>query len=447
MSKKTTGKQIVVIKLGSGSVTKAANMNLSIMAKVLQQAIQFVRKGWGVILVSSGARAMGETVLNGMTINKSKDYCSPELASSFGQPVLMDFYKSLSGIQLIQILLGKNDLLSREKMTIVASTIQEALPHGIIPIINGNDPIDVDKTNNDLIATGIAVMIGATHLFFLTDVSGVYREELLLNQLHVSDIHTIKSNGAGVGTGGIKSKLKAAEVAAKNGIQVNIVNVDDFSIGHFDKNNEKAGTEILSNISNRYSDSDKWISGGAIAQGTLTINLEAERSIVDGNSLFASGVKRISGNFAQGDVVEIRSPRGKLLGRGACNLSSELLRLIRASSIEYINNSLMLILTRAAKIPVGSGTLDSKLNNVNTCIDALSVESKQALFREVIGLFPDFTAKAMIRFIEHKNDYPATAGGNTGIQTTGEDNELDYSFKDLVSRLTIVHNDDLIVFE
>ncbi len=426
----TDSHRLLVVKLGSSSVTQDAGPDTSILTDALDQAIEAMAQGWQVILVSSGAQSVGRAVLEQGGITG----VTPKLAAAFGQPILMEFYRSESarrGSQVCQVLIGESDLRSSSRMTAIAAVLRDSLAAGIIPIVNGNDPTDDGKTNNDLVAAGIALMTQASHLLLLTDVDGVYEgtpgDGAPLEELHVDGIHAIKSHASGSGTGGIKSKLRAAENAARNGIETRIGSARDHrAIGALVAG-QSVGTLIRAAASDAGSGSRKWISGGAIARGELSINVEAEQSIAAGSSLFASGIKRVKGRFVAGDVVELVSPRGKLLGRGTVRLSSDLLTLIRALKVDDIARVLVHIINSgagAATQPAPDARLAAALDQFGT----LGRDAHRRLLIEVTGLFPEDTAAAL--------------AGTRSIDPA----DLVAHYATLVASLAVIHNSYLVEF-
>jgi glutamate 5-kinase len=422
---------LLVVKLGSSSVTQNSGPDISILADALDQAVEAMGKGWQVILVSSGAQSVGRAVLD----QGGRRGISPKLAAAFGQPILMEFYRSESarrGSEVCQVLIGESDLRSQARMTAIAAVLRESLAAGIIPIVNGNDPTDDGKTNNDLVAAGIALMTQATHLLLLTDVDGVYEGTPgagdPLGELHVDGIHDIKSHASGSGTGGIKSKLRAAENAARNGIETRIGSARDHrAIGALVAG-QSVGTLIRAAAKPHSSGSRKWISGGAIARGELSINVEAELSIAAGSSLFASGIKRVKGRFVAGDVVELVSPRGKLLGRGTVGLSSDLLTLIRALKVDDIARVVVQIIRFGADLPADRSGTDARLAAALDQFASLGRDARRRLVVEVTGLFPEDTAAALAgtRIVD-----PA---------------DLVEHYTGLVASLAVIHNSYLVEF-
>lgn len=411
----------LVVKLGSSSVTQDGGPDTSILSDALDQAIDAVEQGWRVILVSSGAQSVGRAVLHGQGV----EAVSPKLAAAFGQPILMDFYQEqsrLRGALVSQVLIGESDLRSSTRVAAIAKVLRETLDAGIIPIVNGNDPADEGKTNNDLVAAGIALMTEASHLLLLTDVDGVYigADKQVLPELHVDAIHEIRSDGTGSGTGGIRAKLRAAENAARNGVETRIASARNHGAIRAVVAGEPVGTLISAERASKRTGTRKWIAGGATARGAIHINAEAERSIADGASLFASGVKRVKGSFVPGDVVELLGQRDKLLGRGTVRLSSEFLTLVRALKVDEIARVVVAIIRGDT-----GGDHGDRLAAALAQFRAMNRDTQRRLLVEVLTLFPEDTAALL-------------TGGGT--------DDLVAHYTQLVGGLPVIHNSYLVEF-
>src|SRR3546814_814146 len=171
-------------------------------------------------------------------------------------------------------------------MVAISKVLRESIDAGLIPIVNGNDPADDQKTNNDLVAASVAVMTRATHLLLLTDVPRVYLDAdspTHVDEMHVDEIEIIRVRQGGSGTGGIRSKLRAAEATAWNGVETRISGAREQNAIRSIIQGTPHGTLVRtdSTVGDRvhYAERLRWISGGATPQGEVTINAEAERSI------------------------------------------------------------------------------------------------------------------------------------------------------------------------
>ncbi len=399
----------IVVKIGSSSVTRATGPDPVLLTSALDAAISARSIGWNVALISSGAVSSGSVYLSRtLRLRPSK-----RLAAAVGQPFLMDIYRSvseISGSHVCQILISESDLHSPAAMSALASLLDECARAGVVPILNGNDVTDMFGSDNDAVATGIAVASGADKLLLLTDVPGVYRghpeESDLLTDLPADGLGSIQISKTGTGRGGMGSKLRAAELAAYNGIETHIADARTSDVITRCVKGERIGTRI-SAARTRFAANDRWIAGIAVSHGALVINRQAEDSVRAGSSLFASGIKKVHGEFRAGDVVSIVSPSGKLIARGACRVSAALLMLVRAMRTQEI----AVVLTEAlwqfhvsglpdgaredSKRPVNEIESRPQVSRALAIIRGQGYERTRQLALEIIGLFPSATAGAM----------------------------------------------------
>ncbi|WP_367882303.1 amino acid kinase family protein [Rathayibacter oskolensis] len=216
--------------------------------------------------------------------------------------------------------MGESDLASPSQMAHVAEAIRHALDAGVVPVVNGNDTIDSAGSDNDGVAGALAMLLGADLLLLLTDVPGVFAgsiaEGVHLDELGIAELRGIGVQKGGTGRGGIRSKLRAAELAAHNGVSTRIAGSRTPEVILSALSDPGPGTLVRA-VHAHPAVEQRWISGVATARGRVEINLEAERSIDAGSSLFASGIKRVSGDFVGGDVIEVRALSGELLARGS----------------------------------------------------------------------------------------------------------------------------------
>ncbi|MBX3193473.1 MAG: glutamate 5-kinase [Microbacteriaceae bacterium] len=385
--------KILVAKLGSSSVTRDRGPDPIILANALDNALRARELGWGVVLVSSGAVSSG----NALMVRQGEEG-THRLAAAVGQPLLMDFYgsvASVSGSLTCQLLIGDADLRSATQMHSIAQVIREALAHGIVPIVNGNDPANADRADNDSVAAGLAMMVGADRLLLLTDVDGVSVHDGAppAPLIEAGRLHEIRIHSGGSGRGGMRSKLRAAELAALNGIGTRIASAQRTDAILADIRGESGGTEVRA-ASRRPTSGRRWISGGAISQGRLTINIAAEESIARGSGLFASGIKRVRGDFVPGDVVELVGPSDRLLGRGVIKVSSVLLGLVRALKVTEIAYVLVSILRSGDAPPAGDGQ-EERVRAALAAFARLSADARRSLVVEILSLFPSETASAL----------------------------------------------------
>ncbi|PPI77191.1 glutamate 5-kinase [Rathayibacter rathayi] len=424
----------LVVKMGSSSVTKQSGPDPVLLASALESAFAARALGWDVVLVSSGAVSSGRALF----ARAQEEPISARLAAAVGQTVLMGFYRSvaeLSGALVAQILIGESDLASPRQMSHVAEAIRHALDAGVVPVVNGNDTIDSAGSDNDGVAGGLAMLLGADLLLLLTDVPGVFAgsiaEGVHLEELGISELRRIGVQKGGTGRGGIRSKLRAAELAAHNGVSTRIAGArtPEVILGALSDPGTGPGTLVRA-VHAHPPVEQRWISGVATGRGRVEINLEAERSIAAGSSLFASGIKRVSGDFGGGDVIEVRALGGELLARGVSRVSSRLLTLVRALRVDEIARVFVAVLGQAASVspsavPEAEGR--PQLTRALEYARTLSSEHARAVAMEIVSLLPAESISALLG------------------QGAGE-RELVARYTRLVRTLAIVENENLAVF-
>jgi len=404
-----------VVKLGSSSVTRSTGPDPVVLTSALDAALNARPLGWNVILVTSGAVSSGAAFL----ARTSDARPSNRLAAAVGQPFLMDIYRSVSevsGRHVCQILISEDDLRSPAAVSSVCAVLDECAGAGVVPIVNGNDVTDMRGSDNDAVAVGIAVASGADKLLLLTDVCGVHDESrgngAHLPDLPASRIRDIRTVNTGTGRGGMRSKLRAVELAAYNGIESHIANARLPGVITGCIKDEPVGTRTRP-ARQRFPADSRWISGVAVSHGGIVINRAAEESISAGASLFASGIKKVEGSFSSGDVIEVLTPSGRLIARGVPKVSATLMNLVRAMQTDEIAIVMTEILGKFQRGNVrsetgGAARADSEQLQLRPpglrppVIKALDLvgrcryELTRKLAIEIINLFPAATVEAML---------------------------------------------------
>jgi glutamate 5-kinase len=406
----------IVVKIGSSSVTRSTGPDPVVLTSALDAALSARSLGWSVVLVSSGAVSSGSAYLARITETEG----SARLAAAVGQPFLMDIYRSVSdvsGRHVCQVLISESDLRSPRAMSSVCAVVDECGRAGIVPIVNGNDVTDMRGSDNDGIAVGIAVASGADKLLLLTDVPGVHDGSAdsgtHVADLAAADIRGVPTGRPGKGRGGMRSKLHAAELAAYNGIETHIAGARQPGVITACVKGEPVGTRI-SPVRERFAADARWISGVATSHGSIVINRPAEESIRAGASLFASGIKKVDGQFSGGDVIEVITPSGRLVARGVSKVSASLMGLIRAMRTDEIAIVMTEILdkflrssgpaepgepgspARASDGREGLAVTRAPVVKALDLIDSHGYELTRKLALEIMNLFPAATVEAML---------------------------------------------------
>lgn len=429
----------IVVKIGSSSLTRSTGPDPVVLTAALDEALNAQASDWNVVLVSSGAVSSGSAYL-GRTSNIDPSH---RLAAAVGQPFLMNIYRSVSevsGRHVCQLLISESDLRSPTAILSVRAILDECANAGIAAIINGNDVIDKGGSDNDAIAVAIAVASGADKLLILTDVSGVHNDfrdgSVHLPDLTVPNISAVRAARTGTGRGGMRSKLRAAELAANNGIETHIAAAKFPGVITACIKGESVGTRIAT-ARERFAAESRWISGVAMSYGSIVINRPAEESIRAGSSLFASGIKKVHGDFQGGDVIEVRTPSGRLIARGISKVSATLMTLIRSMQTDEIAIAITEILHKFLTSGDGqlsgdrAGYLNARrpLSRALGLIESHRYELTRDLALEIMTLFPSATAAAMFDI-----------GGDEGLRRLRE------RYARLSSDLSFIDRHRLVVF-
>jgi glutamate 5-kinase len=306
-----------------------------------------------VILVSSGAIAAGKDMLG---INPETGGFSIPQKQAFaacGQPVLMKNYDSFFkryGLKTAQVLLTKEDVSVRKRFTNARNTIYELLNNGVIPIINENDTVSYEEikfSDNDQLSALVLNLVCADLFIILSNVKGVFDKNpnIYKNAKPVKIINDIKNyiknfkDGSKSihGTGGMKSKLYAAFIAASAGIDTVIASGKDKKSLDFLSEGKLCGTLIVSSPRNKINKKKHWLLFGMEKTGEIVADKGAIEAITFQNkSLLAGGIIKIKGDFKKGDGVYILDENGTVFSKGIANLDSDDVKKIKGLSAEEI---------------------------------------------------------------------------------------------------------------
>ncbi|WP_152642862.1 glutamate 5-kinase [Bacillus alveayuensis] len=338
----------VVIKIGSSSLTDP-NGGLSIEKLTDHvEAIAHLKKlGYEVVLISSGAVSAGYKLLGYPT--RPMTIRGKQAAAAVGQGLLIQAYTEVfarHGIICAQLLLTRGDFQKKEQYQNAHVTLQELLKRSVLPIINENDSVSIEELtfgDNDMLSALVSGLVHAETLIILTDINGIYEENPkdnpnakrldYLPSISNELIHKMSSDsGSKVGTGGMKSKLMAAQTALSLGVNIFIgkgsgkKKLEEIINGNGD------GTYIgpsLSTVKNP----KQWIALHSAVKGEIEVDEGAEKAILhQGKSLLPAGIKAVNGMFSSGDVVQIVNSQKELIGKGEVNYSSEQLAKIKGLS-------------------------------------------------------------------------------------------------------------------
>lgn len=347
---------LIVVKLGTSSLTSGTSkISPPFLVELARQVTQLHSDGHQVILVSSGAIAAGREKLGFPQL--PKDLPAKQMLSAIGQPRLMAIYEQvfgLYGLTLAQVLLTRTDLADRRRYLNARNTLTALLSHGAIPIINENDTVATEEIrvgDNDNLSALIANVVEADLLILLTDQLGLFTADprnnpdaKLVEEISTPEIpqeiwEAASGSGTKLGTGGMVTKLQAADLARRSGTTVVIAQGTEPNILSRSANKERAGTRfspVISALESR----KRFILAGRLAPGQITVNKGAADAVDRGGSLLPIGITQVSGEFDRGDTVRVLDESGRELARGISNYSSADLAHLRGRHSDEIESLL-----------------------------------------------------------------------------------------------------------
>jgi glutamate 5-kinase len=332
----------VVVKIGSSSLAHPdGGLDGAAVSRVVAQVAALRQGGRPVALVSSGAVAAGIPVL-GLS-GRPADIPGLQVAAAVGQGRLMERYTNEFAVHDLvpgQVLLTKDVLANRAQYLHARQALERMLQVGVVPVVNENDTVAVEELrlgDNDRLAAMVSHLVGAGMLVILTDTEGLYSQdpglgavaELLSAVRHTDDILDELARGAGrgaFGSGGVATKIAAARMAAWSGIPTVIAPARDPDAAIRAVAGEEVGTWVEPQDA-RLTARKLWIAFGQPAAGAVRIDAGAAGALVQaGRSLLPAGVTEVTGDFVEGDAVEVLGPDGQLVGKGLAAMAAEALR-------------------------------------------------------------------------------------------------------------------------
>ncbi len=326
----------IVVKIGSALlVDPDGGLRADWLDSLAGDIAALRARGQEVIIVSSGAIALGSAPLR-LTI-ESQRLEESQAAAAVGQIRLAHAYQDRlgkHGIDVAQILLTPDDTEVRRRYLNARDTINTLLRLGTVPVINENDTVataEIRYGDNDRLAARVAQMTGADCLILLSDVDGLFTAdpstdssaELVLEVAEITpEIEAMagKPKTAGVGKGGMITKLAAAKIAVSAGCPMLIVNgTRARPIRSFEETG--LGTWFHA-VATPLAARKQWIAGTLLPAGSLTIDDGAVAALQGGKSLLPAGVSALSGSFQRGDTVMVKTSAGEEIGRGLVAYSS-----------------------------------------------------------------------------------------------------------------------------
>jgi glutamate 5-kinase len=343
----------IVVKVGSALLVdpQSGRINRAWLESLVEDLLRLRARGQEVILVSSGAIALGRRELR--LANGALKLEESQAAAAVGQIRLAHAYKELleeKGVTVAQVLLTLEDSERRRRYLNARATLEALLALGALPVINENDTVataEIRYGDNDRLAARVAQMTAADCLVLLSDVEGLFtadpnkdpNAEFIDSVRHLTpQIEAMAgSSVSGIGSGGMASKILAAKIAIAAGCHLCI------AAGHpkhpIRRVEEGARCTWFVPTSTPAAARKQWIAGTLQPSGSITIDAGALKALQEGKSLLPAGVVATRGRFERGDTVSVLAPDGCEFARGICAYSdSDAARILgrRSSEIESL---------------------------------------------------------------------------------------------------------------
>ena len=328
--------KVIVIKIGSSLlVDNKQNIRRKWLSSFAKDIQKLKSKNKKIIIVSSGAIALGCKKMNYKKTNLKLD--KSQAVASIGQIELMNlFSQSFSKFKLniSQILLTLDDTEERRRSINAKRTFENLFQLNFIPVVNENDTIatsEIKYGDNDRLASRVAQITNADTLILLSDVDGLFtknpklfKDAKLIKKINNFDKDIKNINMKGItefGKGGMITKIEAAKICNLSGCNMIIAN--GLHLNPIDKIIKKNNcTLFISKISKLHA-RKKWIISSVSPKGEIMIDDGAKKALVNGKSLLAAGIKKVSGKFSKGDHIKILDIKRKEFARGLSSFSSE----------------------------------------------------------------------------------------------------------------------------
>ncbi|CAO4169112.1 Glutamate 5-kinase [Methylorubrum populi] len=320
----------VVIKVGSALLVDRGQGRLrhAWLAALAEDIADLHGRGVDVVVVSSGAVALGRTVLGlppgALRLEES------QASAAVGQIALARYWTEALGHHDIvagQVLVTPRDTEERRRYLNARATVQKLLEVRAVPVVNENDTVataEIRYGDNDRLAARVATMISADVLVLFSDIDGLYTapphtdpqaRHLPVVERVTAEVEAMAGGPASeLSRGGMRTKIEAAKIAASGGTHMIIA--DGRAKNPLRAVREGGRCSWFLSGSTPTAARKTWIAGALETSGTLVVDAGAARALEGGASLLPVGVTAIEGSFAKGDAVLIRGPEGRILGRG-----------------------------------------------------------------------------------------------------------------------------------
>ena len=331
-----TNARRIVIKIGSSSLTGKAGggLDASAVDKLVDVVASAKKNGAEVLVVSSGAIAAGLAPLGLQT--RPKDLSTQQAAASVGQGLLIHRYTesfARYAITASQVLLTTTDVVRRSHYSNAQRALFKLISMNVVPVINENDTVGTSEIrfgDNDRLAALVSLLTQADLLVLVSDIDALYdappsdsNAKKISEVEDLGQLSQIKLGGAGsagVGSGGMVTKIEAARIATSAGTAMMLTNLTNLSAA---LKGESVGTYFHAKESKSNSRA-LWLAHASTANGKLVLDAGATKAILErGVSLLPAGVTTVEGDFDAGDTVDLVDPNGVVIARGIVNFDSD----------------------------------------------------------------------------------------------------------------------------
>ena len=350
--------ELWVIKIGTSIIRGNDKISTEeIIRKLCKHIYSFISKGNKVILVTSGAVGLGCKKLS--LKQRPMEVSHLQAIAAIGQVKLMSLYEkemNKKGINVAQILITKADFNKSDSFKNASKTFKKLISMNVVPIVNENDTVaneELKYGDNDTLSALVSVALNANKLILLTDIDNLYSKDPKTNadakpikEVNNNDLKIIKERNTqnfniGWGTGGIRTKLIAAEIATKSGVTVQLVDGrnENNIIDIFD--NKNIGT-IFNPCEKPIRNKKSWLSHAIQTVGDITLDDGACFALQHkGASLLLVGIIEIKGNFSSNQPVRILNKNKKQVAKGITSMGSDSIKNIMDKKINNIHSQIV----------------------------------------------------------------------------------------------------------
>ncbi|HEU4670480.1 MAG TPA: glutamate 5-kinase [Dyella sp.] len=320
-----------VIKVGSNLLAADGGGLTPTYAHALATFIAHSQaQGREVVLVSSGAVAAGRALLRARAV-PAGDLAERQALAALGQAPMIALWQSLSTRAVAQVLLTHDDLRNRRRYLNARATLRQLLAIEVLPVINENDTVAVDELklgDNDNLAAIVAALVDADLLLIASDIDALYNADPRRDpdaapipqvaEITPEVMAMAGGSGSTVGTGGMRTKLQAAQKAAAAGIATALFNGRDATTLQALGEGRLRGT-LFTPGQSRMQARKYWLLHAPGSSASIRVDAGAANALVAGRaSLLPGGVVEAIGDFHRGDLVDVVDPSGRVVARGLC---------------------------------------------------------------------------------------------------------------------------------